>query len=109
MIELLKGIRVLDVTVLRGASCSTKLGDLGADVIRVELPPSGDYMRGIPPILPEAGVSLSYLMLNRNKRSIGIDLKSDSGRRIFLELLKTSDVVVENARPGVWDSRDLGY
>ena len=96
MISLLEGIRVLDITTLLGASCTTKLSDLGADVIRIETPPHGDYMRGIPPMLPELGVGLNYVMLNRNKRSIGLDLASQVGRRIFLELLATADAVVEN-------------
>ena len=109
MISLLNGVRVIDMTALLGAVTTTKLADLGADVIRIEQPPYGDYMRGIPPILPKEGVGLNYVMLNRNKRSLGIDLGSDEGRRILFKLIATADVVVENARPGVWDARGLGY
>jgi formyl-CoA transferase/CoA:oxalate CoA-transferase len=83
------------------------LGDLGADVIKVERPGGGDETRAIPP--HRDGVSHYYLSVNRNKRSLAVDLKQPDGRRLMLELASASDVVVENFRPGVADRLGLGY
>ena len=95
----LSGIRVLDLSrVLAGPYCTMVLGDLGADVIKVESP-EGDQTRGWgPPFV--AGESAYFLCVNRNKRSIRIDLKTEQGRRILHKLIKQSDVLVENFRPG---------
>ena len=95
----LSGIRVLDLSrVLAGPYCTMVLGDLGADVIKVESP-EGDETRGWgPPFV--AGESAYFLCVNRNKRSIRIDLKTEQGRRILHKLIKQSDVLVENFRPG---------
>ncbi|MCA1844013.1 MAG: CoA transferase, partial [Actinobacteria bacterium] len=101
MIPLLEGVRVLDLCRLATAA-TTKLADLGAEVIKIEEPPHGDYLRGLPPVLPEYGVGLFYLMLNRNKKSLGLNLKADEGRRIFFELLGGADVVVEVSKPGAF-------
>lgn len=99
MLPLLNGIRVLDLSrLLPGGIATSKLADLGADVIKVEKPPVGDYLRDLPPLVE--GMGLCYRMLNRNKRSIGLALGSDEGREIFLALLATADVLVESSRPG---------
>jgi crotonobetainyl-CoA:carnitine CoA-transferase CaiB-like acyl-CoA transferase len=104
----LSGIRVLDLTtVLSGPLCTMMLGDQGADVIKVE-PPTGDPARGMgPPFW--GGESCEFLALNRNKRSIVLDLKSDEGRTQFLALCKDVDVIVENYRTGVTDRLGIGY
>jgi formyl-CoA transferase len=95
----LHGIRVLDLSrVLAGPYCTMVLGDLGADVIKVESP-EGDETRGWGPPFLE-GESAYYLCVNRNKRSLVVDFKTDEGRRIIRELMKRSDVLVENFRPG---------
>lgn len=95
----LQGIRVLDLSrVLAGPYCTMVLGDLGADVIKVESP-EGDETRGWGPPFTE-GESAYYLCVNRNKRSIVVDFKTDEGRAILHELIQRSDVLVENFRPG---------
>jgi crotonobetainyl-CoA:carnitine CoA-transferase CaiB-like acyl-CoA transferase len=95
----LNGIRVLDLSrVLAGPYCTMVLGDLGADVIKVEAP-EGDETRGWGPPFT-AGESAYYLCVNRNKRSIVLDFKTEEGRRALHELIKRSDVLVENFRPG---------
>ena len=94
----LHGIRVLDLSrVLAGPYCTMVLGDLGADVIKVEAP-EGDETRGWGPPFA-GGESAYYLCVNRNKRGIVVDFKTDEGRRIIHELIKQSDVLVENFRP----------
>ena len=95
----LHGIRVLDLSrVLAGPYCTMVLGDLGADVIKVELP-EGDETRAWGPPFAE-GESAYYLCVNRNKRSIVVDFKTAEGRDILSQLIKQSDVLVENFRPG---------
>ncbi len=95
----MKNIRVVDLTsVLSGPFCTWLLSTLGADVIKVENP-RGDLARGTPPF--EDGISLYFASLNRNKRSIVLDLKSDEGKSALHKLLATADVFVENMRPGV--------
>ena len=102
------GLRVLDLSrLLPGPFCSLMLADLGADVIKVEDPNGGDYIRWSPPLHGE--YSAMYHTLNRNKRSIVLDLKSDSGREAFLRLATTADVVLESFRPGVMDRLGAGY
>src|SRR3546814_3834123 len=86
-------------TFLSGPFCTQILADLGAEVIKVE-PPGGDSSRHIPPHFLD-GQSLYFLGINRNKQSISIDLKTDRGRQLLLELIAKADVVVENFRPGV--------
>ena len=83
---------------MAGPYCGMLLGDLGADVIKIENPVGGDYSRGMPPF--NAGEGAGFLLLNRNKRSLALDLKREPAREIFLELIDTADVVVENFRPG---------
>ena len=104
----LDGIRVLELTnFMAGPFCGMLLADLGADVIKVENPKGGDFTRNAAPFLD--GESAGFLAVNRNKRSIAIDLKADRGRRIFLDLAKRSDVVIENLRPGTLDDLGIGY
>ncbi len=105
----LEGIRVLDLSrVLAGPFCTMILGDLGADVIKVEQPGSGDDTRQWGP--PWAGgESAYYLCVNRNKRSITLNLKHERGRQILVELARDSDVVVENFRVGMLDRLGIGY
>jgi formyl-CoA transferase len=104
----LTGIRVLDLSrVLAGPYCTMVLGDLGADVIKVE-PPEGDETRGWGPPFA-GGESAYYLCVNRNKRSIVVNLKSDEGRNILHELALTSDVLVENFRPGTLRKYGLDF
>src|SRR5262249_10878504 len=95
----LEGIRVLDLTrLLPGAICTLLLADMGADVIKVEEPGSGDYMRWYPPL--RDGQSVLFNVLNRNKRSVTLNLKSDAGRELFLDMCRRAEVVVEGNRPG---------
>ena len=97
----LAGIRVLDLTrLLPGGFCTLLLADFGADVIKVEDMGAGDYARADPP---------SFAALNRGKRSIQLDLKSDAGRDAFLRLARDADVVIESFRPGVMDRLGVGW
>jgi crotonobetainyl-CoA:carnitine CoA-transferase CaiB-like acyl-CoA transferase len=96
----LDGIRVLDLTrALAGPYCTLMLGDHGADVIKVEMPGTGDETREwVPPSIK--GVSAYYLSVNRNKRSVTVDLKNSDGKRVLDRLIERCDVVVENFSPG---------
>lgn len=104
----LAGVRVLDVSqVMAGPYCSLLLGDMGADVIKVEKPEGDDSRRMGPPFLN--GESGAFLAMNRNKRSIVLDLKQGRGREIFRQLAARADVVIENFRPGTMESLGLSY
>lgn len=104
----LDGIKVLDFTRLfAGPFCTMLLGDLGADVVKVEAP-EGDSIRPQGPPFHK-GFSFSYLAVNRNKRSIVIDMKSPDGKALARRLALTADVIVENFRPGVMERLGLGY
>jgi crotonobetainyl-CoA:carnitine CoA-transferase CaiB-like acyl-CoA transferase len=104
----LEGIRVLDLTrLLPGPFCSLLLADFGADVIKVEDPIAGDYARWYEPKV--ADQSAMFISLNRNKRSITLDLKSEKDKEVFIDLIKTSDVLIESFRPGVMNRLGLGY
>ncbi|RED13970.1 CaiB/BaiF CoA transferase family protein [Pontivivens insulae] len=108
----LKGVRVLDLTnVLSGPYCCYQLGLMGAEIIKVERPGTGDLARnlGADPARNAAGMGISFLAQNAGKSSVTLDLKQEAGRDIFLSLLSTADVVVENFRPGVMERLDLGY
>ena len=112
MADLLAGTRVLDLTnVLAGPFCCYQLAQLGAEVIKVEVPGSGDLARqlGADPELNHRGMGASFLAQNAGKRSITLNLKSAKGRDAFARLLATADVVVENFRPGVMERLRLGY
>ena len=103
--------RVLDLTDVRGQLAGMLLGDLGADVVRVE-PPGGSAARRVGPFLkdgPEAERSLSFVAYNRNKRSIQLDLHSDEGRASFLALVRGADFVLDSGPPSVLDEADLGF
>ncbi len=109
--NLLEPYRVLDVTDVRGQFAGFMLGDLGADVIRIE-PPGGSAARRVGPFLesgPETDRSLSFAAYNRNKRSIELDLDSEEGRRIFLELVAGSDFVFDSGPPSLLDEAGLGF
>ncbi len=104
----LVGVRVLDLSrLLPGGLASQMLGDLGADVIKVEEPGLGDYGRFMPPLIN--GMSLYYLAMNRNKRSLALHLKTEPGRAIFRRLAQEADVVLESFRPGVMERLGVGY
>src|SRR5438045_97378 len=102
----LDGLRVLELGhIIAGPSAGLLLADLGADVVKVERPGEGDQSRGMP-----AGNSANFHFLNRNKRSIAIDLKGSSdGRELFLRLVKTSDIVIDNFAYGAVEGLGLGY
>jgi alpha-methylacyl-CoA racemase len=109
----LSGIRVLDLSrLLPGGFCSLLLADFGADVLKVEDTGAGDYIRWAPPYYEgadDSAKSAMFLSLNRNKRSIRIDLKSEAGREVLLRLAREYDVVLESFRPGVLDRLGVGY
>ncbi|HXF82063.1 MAG TPA: CaiB/BaiF CoA-transferase family protein [bacterium] len=108
----LEGVRVLDLTnVLAGPFCTFQLALLGADVIKVEVPGSGDLARqlGADPALNRALMGASFLAQNAGKRSVTINLKDPEGQRVFERLVVTADVLVENFRPGVMARLGLGY
>ena len=108
----LAGLRVLDLTrLLPGAACTLHLADLGADVVKVEDTREGDYARrmGLPADAPPGSTSAIYRMINRNKRSLAIDLKANGGRDAFLRLARDADAIVEGFRPGVVDKLGIGY
>ena len=105
----LEGLRVLDLTrALAGPYCTMMLGDYGADVVKIELPGTGDDTRRWAP--PSIGTeSAYYLSINRNKRSMTLNLRHASGRQIFMEMAKGADVIVENFTPGVVDRLGIDY
>ncbi|MGB7605877.1 MAG: CoA transferase [Lutisporaceae bacterium] len=104
----LDNVVVLDLTrVLAGPYCTMMLADLGAEVIKIEIPGKGDDTRSFGPF--QNGESLYYANVNRNKKGITLNLKNEEGKKIFLEMVKHADVVVENYRPGVMDKLGLGY
>ena len=104
----LAGVRVVDLTrVLAGPFATQILGDLGADVVKVEPPDRGDETRHFPP--HRNGESHYFVSINRSKRSLVIDLQTEAGRGVLHRLVSTADVLVENFRPGVMDRLGLGY
>jgi crotonobetainyl-CoA:carnitine CoA-transferase CaiB-like acyl-CoA transferase len=104
----LEGVRILELgQIIAGTYGSQVLSDMGAEVIKVETP-EGDLGR-IPSVAPYRGTSGLFLTLNRNKQSIVINLKTDAGRAVFYDLVKISDVVVDNFRPGVLDRLKIDY
>jgi alpha-methylacyl-CoA racemase len=109
----LAGVRVLDLTrLLPGGYCSLLMADLGADVIKVEDTAAGDYLRWAAPRYEGAEASAGgamFIALNRGKRSVRIDLKSDRGREVLLRLVRGADVLLESFRPGVMERLGVGY
>jgi len=105
----LAGVRVLELTTTwAGPMCAAVLADLGADVIKIELP-GGEVARSLPPFIRGGAVSLAYTTVNRNKRSLTLDVRRAEGRDIFLKLARTSDIVVENFKAGTTDKWGVGY
>ncbi|WP_298963797.1 CoA transferase [uncultured Roseibium sp.] len=108
----LEGIRVLDLTnVLAGPFCCHHLAHLGAEVIKVEAAGRGDLARklGADPDLNEKGMGVSFLAQNAGKKSVTVNLKHPKGRALFIKLVRSADVLVENFRPGVMDRLQVGY
>ncbi len=104
----LEGLKVLDLTrLLPGGYCTLLLADMGAEVLKVEDPFGGDYVRWFPPKVKEE--SAYFLAVNRNKKSMKLNLKHERGKQILMELARHHDVLVEGFRPGVMDKLDLGY
>lgn len=107
----LKGIRVLDLTrVLAGPTCVQMLADLGADVVKIERPGAGDDTRGFaPPYMPGTQESAYFVGVNRNKRSVTLDIGKQEGQEIALKLIAQSDILVENFKVGALAKYGLGY
>ena len=106
----LEGVRVLDFTqVMMGPCCTQMLGDYGADVIKIERVGAGDLSRWSVGEDPDGGNNPVFASLNRNKRSVALDLKSEADRQAALSLVETADVVVSNFRPGVMERMGFGY
>ena len=109
----LENLVVLDLTrVLAGPYCTMLLADMGAEVIKIEIPQGGDDTRAYPPFRKNRDgeqESLYFANINRNKKGITLNLKSEEGKEIFRRLVKKADIVVENYRPGVMDKLGLGY
>jgi crotonobetainyl-CoA:carnitine CoA-transferase CaiB-like acyl-CoA transferase len=104
----LDGIRILDFTMLLpGPWCTLFLADFGAEVIKIEEPKKGDYVRWFPPFIK--GISARHLLINRNKKSMILNLKTDQGKKIAHQLVETADALVEGFRPGVMGRLGLGY
>ena len=104
----LTGLRILDLTrLLPGGYATLLLADMGADVLKVEEPGKGDYIRWTPPIVGD--FSAAHIALNRNKRSMTLNLKTEEGRALFMELVSDFDVVVESFRPGVMERLGVGW
>ena len=111
--QALENLTVLDLTrVLAGPFCTMMLADMGANVIKIEIPGTGDDTRAYPPFqenINHESESLYFANINRNKKGITLNLKSDQGKKIFLDLVKKADIVIENYRPGVMDRLGLGW
>jgi len=107
-VGLLKELKMLDLSrLLPGPYCSLLLADLGMEVLKVEDPEQGDYTRGIAPIRKKD--SAIFLALNRNKKSIKLNLKIREGKEIFYKLIQSYDIILESFRPGVMDRLGIGY
>ena len=109
----LEGVRVLDLSrLLPGGFCSLLLADFGADVVKVEDTGMGDYVRWAPPAFEGADDTAKgalFLALNRGKRSVRLDLKTEGGREALLRLARDADVLLESFRPGVLDRLGVGW
>lgn len=104
----LSNIRVLDLTrVLAGPYCTMMLADMGAEVIKIEIPGKGDDTRNFGPYKNNS--SMYYANVNRNKLGVSLNMKTPEGKALFLQMVKNADMVVENYRPGVMDKLGLGY
>src|SRR5450759_3552166 len=110
----LEGIRVLDLSrLLPGPYATMLLADLGAEIIKIETPGLGDYMRLIPPFIKDQAtgesIGAAYLMVNRNKQSVALNFRNARGKAIFMRLVRDADVVIESFRPGAVDKWGIGY
>ncbi len=110
----LEGIRVLDLSrLLPGPYCTMLLADLGAEIIKIETPGLGDYMRLIPPFIKDQAtgesIGAAFLMVNRNKQSVALNFRNARGKAIFMRLVRDADVVIESFRPGAVDKWGIGY
>ena len=106
----LEGVKVLDISqVMAGPYCCMLLADMGADVIKIEPPGTGDQTRGAMGFKMKGPDSMGFLNMNRNKRSITLNLKSEAGKKILFELVQDADILVENYRPGVMKKLGVGY
>ena len=110
----LDGVRIIDLSrLLPGPYCTMLLADLGAEVIKIETPGLGDYMRLIPPFVEnkETGekVSAAYVMVNRNKKSVALNFRNPRGKEVFLRLIRDADIFIESFRPGQVDKWGIGY
>ncbi|MEP0507257.1 MAG: CoA transferase, partial [Aurantimonas coralicida] len=104
----LDGMKVIELAhIMAGPVCGMMLADMGADVIKVEKPDGDDTRRFLPPDIN--GESAAYMMMNRNKRGIVLDLKSEDGKAVLRRMLETADVVIENYRMGTMEKLGLGY
>ena len=105
----LAGLKVIDLThVMAGPTCTLMLADMGADVIKIEKTPQGDDTRhSIPPQIGDEAAS--FLMMNRNKRGIALDLKTGGGKQVLRRMLRTADILVENFGPGVMERLGFAY
>jgi len=104
------GVRILDLSrLLPGAYCSLLFADLGAEVIKIEEPGLGDYARVSAPQWGDSGIGAYFLLLNRNKKSFSLNLKTEAGKAVFRRLVQTADVLLESFRPGVMDRLGLGW
>ena len=104
----LKGVKVLDLSrLLPGPYCTLMMADYGAEVIKIEEPGQGDYIRWRKPAVE--GIGARHLTINRNKKSIELNLKTDEGKEIFKKMAANADVILESFRPGVMDRLGLGY
>lgn len=110
MYKLLQGVRILDLTrLLPGGYATQLLGDMGAEVLKIEDPWQGDYQRWSEPHFEGTQESVTFWGLNRNKKSMILNLKTERDKQVFLKLLQSYDIVLEGFRPGVMDSLGLGY
>ena len=108
MAKPLEGIRVLDLTrVLSGPYCTMLLADMGAEVIKIETPEHGDDSRAYPPF--DKNISAYYANLNRNKKSVALNLRDEKAKDVLRELIKKSDVFVENFKPGTIAKMGFSY
>jgi crotonobetainyl-CoA:carnitine CoA-transferase CaiB-like acyl-CoA transferase len=105
----LKGLKVIDLShIMAGPACAMLLADMGADVIKVERIPDGDDARRmVPPTI--ADESAAFLIMNRNKRGVALDLRAEAGRHVLSRLLKNADVLIENFRRGTMEQMGFGY
>ena len=105
----LEGLRVLDLSrILAGPFCTMMLGDMGAEIIKVENPKGGDDTRSWPPFY-DGGESSYFQAVNRNKKSLTLDLKAEEGKKIIRKLVKKSDILIQNFRPGTIERLGFGY